>query len=205
MHERHCQRWLRVLFSMVLLVPFDSCSASPTPAFEAMSNTSFTASGTASPTSLTQGQTLTVTGTFTATQAVSNVNVDLEIRSTSYAKLLQKYYLGENFAAGQTKTYTWTVVIPSTLGPATYNVVAAVFNSPWSTAHVWNEPAATFQVVSGGGSSTEYFAALPPGSALPEIARLRCDRLVSGDLRTMPRTTPPGSRASMWMDRAQAS
>lgn len=149
MHNRHFQKWLWVLFSMVVMFQFPSFSSSPTPAFGAMSNTSFTASGTASPTSLTQGQTLTITGTFTAKQALSNVNVDLEVRSTSQAKLLQRYYLGESFASGQTKTYTWQVVIPSTMAPATYNVVVAVFSANWGTAYIWYEPATTFQVLSG--------------------------------------------------------
>jgi autotransporter family porin len=166
MHQHNFQRWLWVFFSMAVLVQCASFRLSPPPAFGTMSNTSFTASGTAAPTSLIQGQTLTITGTFTAKQALSNVNVDLEIRSTTHAKLLQKYYLGQSFAAGQTKTYTWTLVIPSTLAPATYNVVVAVFNSSWSTAYIWYEPATTFQVVSGGGGSG-YFGTLPPGSTLP--------------------------------------
>ena len=149
MRNRHFQRWLWVLFSMVLFLQFAAFSSSPTAAPSSMSNTYFTASGTASPTSLTRSQTLTITGTFSAKQALSNVNVDLEVRSTSHAKLLQKYYLGENFASGQTKTYTWNVVIPSTMAPTTYNVVVAVFSANWGTVYIWYEPATTFQVVSG--------------------------------------------------------
>src|SRR5262249_42209795 len=142
-------------------------------------------SGTASPTSLTPGQTLTITGTFTANEALSNVNVDVEIRSTSDAKLLQQYYLGESFAAGETKNYIWSVVMPSTLAPAMYTVVLAVFSADWGTVYLWSEPASSFQVVAPTVTGGGYFATLPPGSALPNdcASRVRtaAERLPDND------------------------
>ena len=97
----------------------------------------FTSSGTASPNPVARNQATSVTGKFTDTGgALSNCRVDIEIWNGS-TRVLQKTWTAQNFAAGQTRSFTfsWT---PTSAG--TYTIATGVFgNTPdWTPTYLWS-------------------------------------------------------------------
>jgi hypothetical protein len=107
------------------------------------------AAGAALPTNIAPGQPIALSASFQASAAAANVNVALAIQlqsvPTSYNA--QNNYVAQTFAANETKNYTWSLTIPSTLAAGTYCLVGGVADTTWSTWYTWNSCAATFTVV----------------------------------------------------------
>ncbi len=110
-------------------------------------NVTFTALGSANPTSAAAGQPVTLVASVAETAGSSSGdNVDLEVYQGG-TRVFQKFYSGQNFTQGQTQNYS-VAFTPNTTG--TYVLKIGVFNSDWSKAYAWNDNAATIPVGSGG-------------------------------------------------------
>ena len=113
----------------------------------------FTSSAQSTPTSGSTGQSLTYRAMVTETTGMTSGDViDIEIYQGS-TRVYQRAFTGQDFAAGQSRTYTdsW---IPDSAG--TYTIKIGIFSSGWATLYSWNDAAASVAVggISGGGSAT---------------------------------------------------
>ena len=70
--------------------------------------------------------------------------MDLEVYSSSGAKVSQQYFTGQNFSAGASQTYSWRWAAPSAAG--VYHVTVGVFSANWGSSLYWNPNAATINV-----------------------------------------------------------
>ncbi|MDP3958383.1 MAG: hypothetical protein Q8Q36_02905 [bacterium] len=124
---------------------------------------SFTATGSASPSTVSQGAPVGLSASVAngATEA-SGIIVDMEVYGPEGEKVFQRVFENENFAANQTKDYSasW-----ATAALGTHTLKIGIFNSTWSTAHAWNDAAAAFAVSSGGGTGST----TPPSSGTGTI------------------------------------
>jgi len=115
----------------------------------------FTASATASPTSITTSgsSTISVSVKDTGTIGLTNGIVQLLVIDPSGNQIVQQNWTGENITAGGTLPLTYTFTPSSLSPPATttgaYTVDIGVFNSTWSTDYYWNGGAATITVTAG--------------------------------------------------------
>ncbi|HEV8675610.1 MAG TPA: Wzt carbohydrate-binding domain-containing protein [Methylomirabilota bacterium] len=100
---------------------------------------------TATPNLVTVGQMLAVNTSVTASAPASGIIVDIEIHDTA-GKVAQEAYPAQDFAAGQTRPYTWNWSVPTSLPPGTYTVKVGVFDATWTTLYTWVNDAATFTV-----------------------------------------------------------
>src|SRR5207245_3342728 len=99
---------------------------------------------TATPTTVSVGQGETITTNVTAGAAASGIIVDLEIYNSANTKVWQSVQSGQSFAAGATRSFSWSG--PGISTPGTYTVKVGVFNSTWSKLYTWVNQAATFAV-----------------------------------------------------------
>ena len=78
--------------------------------------------------------------------AVSDIIVDLEIWDAAGGKVFQRYFEGQSFSAGETKSYgtSW-----SAAAEGSYSFKVGVFGPGWSQVHLWANEAA---VIRAGGS-----------------------------------------------------
>ena len=116
----------------------------PTPAAIAFT----VASANTSPASSSPGQTVALGATVKSASSVSNVNVNLEVRNINNAgvSLGQRTFPSQSFASGETKSYSFSYTVPSTLPAGTYCVVVGVASSDWVQWHLWNGCAAQFTI-----------------------------------------------------------
>ena len=114
-----------------------SNEASATPAAP-----TFTSTASASPSSIYDNGSSTITVTVTDTgSALSDGNVELSIQNSSGTVEATNNWTGVNLAAGGKATYSYTFS-PSTLSPAlttpgTYQLEVGVFNTAWTTDYSW--------------------------------------------------------------------
>ena len=111
-----------------------------------VSTSKFTSSATATRTVVRPDGATTVTATVqnTGTTALDAGIVDLYLYDNATTQQVSRQTLtGESFAVGQTKTYTWPVTMPATVGA--YTVKIGVFTGGWSVQH-WNDRALTLSV-----------------------------------------------------------
>jgi hypothetical protein len=100
-----------------------------------------------SPTTVSRGGTVRLSGTFQANAAVSGVNVKLDIRNATGATTVVSNPLpNQAFTQGQTRTLQLDSAVPSTLAPGTYCLATGVSTGDWSTWYVWNNCATQFTV-----------------------------------------------------------
>jgi fibronectin type 3 domain-containing protein len=114
------------------------------------SSTVFTSSVTA-PSTVALGGTATIGLTVKETGRgdLTNGNVELQIFSASGSAVATNVWSGQNFAAGQTNTYSYTwSPVSGTVAPGTYAIDVGVFNSSWSVDYYWNTDA-TITVTTG--------------------------------------------------------
>jgi hypothetical protein len=103
---------------------------------------------TASPASVRQGQSVSITTnvTNTSTNPAANITIDVEIKNSAGTKILQQYVQGQTFSAGQARQFVYVFTIPSTMAAGTYYVDVAVFNGTWTTLYTYGYHKASFTV-----------------------------------------------------------
>jgi acyl dehydratase len=84
----------------------------------------------------------------TANAVASAILVDLGLYGPGGGRVLQRVFSGESFAAGQARTFSWTID-PVTLAAGTYTVKTGVFTANWGSLFTWVDQAGTFSVGSG--------------------------------------------------------
>lgn len=121
--------------SVTLLVIPKAAAPAPVPTVTSSATTVPATTGVANPVKAT----VKVTGA-----ALSASIVDLEIFDSANRRVFQKYFEGQSFATGQTRTYatSWT---PSASGR--YTVKIGVFKAAWAGQLHWNNAAGTVNVV----------------------------------------------------------
>jgi hypothetical protein len=114
------------------------------------SNLTFKSSATASPSSFSPGasSTIKLSVSDTGTSPLSNSIVELQVFNAAGTAVMTTYWTGQNFAAGQALSYSYTWASPSSLPTGTYSVDIGVFNSDWSKNYYWKGSAASIKVVS---------------------------------------------------------
>jgi len=124
----------------------------------------------AAPSPVTPGQTETIQTSICSGSAVSHVLVDLEIYNSSGAKVAQRVFADQSFAAGETKPYEWLYAVPPSLPAGFYTVKFGIFSADWTTLYAWDNQAATFTVGSSVGCTGGFTTG--PTSAMPNpVAR----------------------------------
>lgn len=95
-----------------------------------------------------------------ASAPITGAIVDVEVYDSANRKVFQKYYEGQDFTAGQTRSYStrWT---PAAAG--TYTVKIGVFKAAWAQQYHWNNAAGKV-VVSRLGKQLSNMAASTPTS-----------------------------------------
>jgi hypothetical protein len=127
------------------------------PAFAA----TVTSGAQASPFSIAQGSSTTITANFTASVALSNVVLDVEVRDGQNNPVMKKLFSGYYFNPGQLQTVSVGWQAPSYAGSlGAYTVQLGVFSSDFSQTFGWNASATVLYVVPPGGSAP---APAPPG------------------------------------------
>jgi fibronectin type 3 domain-containing protein len=102
----------------------------------------FTSSVSVSPNPVSVGSNATITATVTCVSgALTDGVIDVEIYDANRVRRRQQFWLGQNLAAGETvtRTFTWAPSIAST-----YTVKVGVFGYDWDPLHDWNDTAGTF-------------------------------------------------------------
>jgi hypothetical protein len=134
MHNRVCS-------SICLLVAASLMS------FAAMAQNSFQVkSAKAQPATVSPGQTVTLAASIESGAAANNMIVDLEVYTSGGVKVGQTYYQSQNFAARQTKSYSWKYKVPSSSSSGRYTLMVGVFTANWSSDVFWDSSAASFTV-----------------------------------------------------------
>jgi hypothetical protein len=100
----------------------------------------------AAPNPVARGQSVTITTAVRATAPASGIVVDLEIYDPQGRKVAQQVFSGQSFAAGQTRSYTWTWPVGANRERTTYTIKIGVFSAGWSTLHLWENAAGSFSV-----------------------------------------------------------
>ncbi|MBI2644234.1 MAG: hypothetical protein HYW95_01840 [Candidatus Wildermuthbacteria bacterium] len=121
---------------------------------------SFTATGSASPSSSQVNQQIGIAATVQATgDAVAGTIVDVEVQDGAGNQLFQQYFENQSFSAGQSRTYNvdWT---PMSQGQ--FYVHVGIFASGWNTVYHWQS-----SVVSIAVSDSAPPAPSPPSDSSP--------------------------------------
>ncbi len=131
-------------------------------------NATFTTSATVNPSPVTRGQSFTVTASVLSNTSRS-VLVDVEIyrKDDSQTKYHQQVYDNQALTAGQTKTYTMNVTLPSTVPTGEYVVKIGIFNTGWGGLLDWNNEAAAFTVQLASGQPTSTPGPTSPPTGIP--------------------------------------
>ena len=111
-------------------------------------------SATASPTTAKVGQDVTFTVKLNGKKAVSGVTVLLELRSSTTLKQIAEYKVnGQNFAKGETKTFTWKAKMPQ--APAgKYTLVVSAYNPSPKKLYLLNPSAVQITLQAGSPTPT---------------------------------------------------
>lgn len=96
-----------------------------------------------------------------ASAPITGAIVDLEVFDSAGRRVFQRYYTGQTFTAGQTRTYS-TSWIPAAAG--TYTVKVGVFTTAWAGQLHWNNAAATVAVTGPDIPVLTSTAAVTPAS-----------------------------------------
>jgi hypothetical protein len=120
----------------------------------AVSPSTLAASGTAS---------ISVKITETGPAALTNGNVELQVFNSTGFAVTTQVWSSQNFAAGQSQTYSYNWTPPVTLEPGSYAVDIGVFDSAWTHNYYWNTDA-TINVTGVGAQVLLSSSALNFGS-----------------------------------------
>ena len=107
---------------------------------------------------------LTATVKDTGTAATAAI-VDVEIVGPSGTRVLQQLFSGQDFAAGQTRTYTFNWTPPAAAGK--YVIGVGVFAKDWTSQYTWVSGAGSVDVVTGAPAPPSFTGSgsLSPTSA----------------------------------------
>lgn len=124
----------------------------------------FTTDGTAQPTPVAPGASVTVTAAVTS-EAATNVLVDVEIYGPSGAKVHQSVFDNQSFAAGQTRSFAVTWSVPANEPQGTHTLRVGIFGVGWGPLRHWNNSAAIFNVATTSQSRVDV---MPLGDSLTD-------------------------------------
>jgi hypothetical protein len=99
------------------------------------------------PASVNPGGSSTITALVRSGSAAS-VLVDVEIYSSTGAKVFQNYEQNQTFTAGQQRSFPFSWNVPAGTAIGSYTVVVAVFANDWTTNYAWNPNAGAVTVTS---------------------------------------------------------
>src|SRR5262249_9757307 len=108
--------------------------------------TGFTVASSASPSPVSGGGTLTAVTSVQSGAAASGIIVDVNVYDGAGNRWAQQAYQGQDFTAGQTRSYTWNWTVPAGLPPGSYAVQVGIWDASWTTQYSSTYPAATFSV-----------------------------------------------------------
>jgi hypothetical protein len=77
---------------------------------------------------------------------VSRVVVDLEIYNPAGTKVFQRFWHGQAFSAGETRTYTPDWFVPKSSTTGTYTLRIGIFKTGGGALLDWNSNAGVFTV-----------------------------------------------------------
>lgn len=103
----------------------------------------FTSSATA-PLTVVAGAAAAISLTVVETglSGLTNANVELQVFNSSGAPVATKFWSSQNFAKGQSRSYSYSWKPAATLPPGNYSVDVGVFDSAWAHDYYWNTDAA---------------------------------------------------------------
>ncbi|MDQ1304190.1 MAG: hypothetical protein QG671_17 [Actinomycetota bacterium] len=116
----------------------------PTPPPPPPAVPTYSATSVASPATVTAGSPTTITTKVTVANAPATARiVDVEVYSSAWLKVFQRWSTGQSFATGQTRNYqhVWTPTVPGS-----YRVAVGVFTDGWTSNPYWLHSAATIVV-----------------------------------------------------------
>ena len=148
--------------SVATATPTTTPAATNTPS----ASPSFTSGATISAATVAPGGNLGITSAVTSA-TTGNFLVDVEIYGPSGAKVHQQYWDNQSFAAGETKSFTTTWVVPTTVVTGAYSVKIGVFAPGWGTLHHWNSAAGQFSVGSASSTATPTPTSTPVATNTP--------------------------------------
>jgi hypothetical protein len=122
-------------------------------------------SALAAPEMVLPGQSVSLKADVQASAAASSMIVDLEIDNSEGTKLAQTFFQGQNFAAGQARTYSWTYPVPAGTAAGSYTLKLGVFTAGWAANPYWNNSVASYQVLKSQGPSAS-------GTTIPSAAQI---------------------------------
>ncbi|MBV9181411.1 MAG: cellulase [Acidobacteria bacterium] len=103
----------------------------------------FTATGSANPSSVSRGSSTTITLKLTDTgSALANANIQLQIYNASGGVVVTKNWTAQTFAWNQQRQYSYKWNVAGSQATGTYTVKAGVFDSGWNLKY-WNNQVAS--------------------------------------------------------------
>jgi hypothetical protein len=148
----------------------------------------WTTSGRTDRVELAPGTSVTITVDVTASTS-RRALVDVEVYDAQGRRVLQRFWDGQSFAAGQRVRYRPVWSSPAGVAGGTYTVKVGVFGEGWSGLLHWNDRAATFSVTGTAPPPTT----APPTTAPPTTAPPTTAPATTAPPTTAPPTTAPPS------------
>ena len=151
----------------------------------------WTTSGRTNRVELAPGTGVTITVDVTADTS-RRALVDVEVYDAQGRRVLQRFWDGQAFAAGQRVRYrpAWSAPVGAAAG--TYTVKVGVFGEGWTGLLHWNDRAATFRVTGTAPPTTAPPTTAPPTTAPPTTA----PPTTAPPTTAPPRRPPPSAAAS---------
>jgi len=136
--------------------PTSSAPASPTPsATSAPAPLSVVINGvTVSPATVAPGGTARLAASVTASGALANAIVDVEVYDAMGAKVYQTSQSPMAFAANTPQTINAAWAVPASQPAGTYTFKVGVFSAGWSPLYAWQDNAGTFTVAAPTTTAT---------------------------------------------------
>jgi autotransporter family porin len=137
---------------------------------QAASAASFTTRASASPSKVAPGKTITITGVIKSA-AAATVLVDLEIYRPDGQKTFQKFWDKQSLAAGQSRDFRVTWVVPNDAPSGNYTMKVGIFSSGWTSLQNWNDTAGQLAISGSGSVATPIppTATIIPATATPIV------------------------------------
>src|SRR6266851_1800950 len=110
-------------------------------------DSNFTTAARVASASVVRGGTAAITASVTSRTTATSASVDIEIYDANGAKVFERAYDNERFAAGQTIDHNVSWSVPANARLGSYSIQVGVFSSDWSTQHIWNDSAGSVNVI----------------------------------------------------------